>query len=265
MGIEMVYLRLSPVYWGFGIPAGDGSAVVVIPAFLMTDLYLTEFRSWINRIGYKAYYSGIGMNAECPNLLIQYKLSADDREGLQGNRPKGPPGGTQPGRRHRSRDGSADARPDCFGHYAGIAVSRCVGAPFDSARRPVGARTDSGTSWRRRVAGLLYGGLHVQFPGIAGGQTAEVRVRRPRSIRSPMESWTGKSAGPAIRRWISKFRRPTSGWPSIRSSSMWWLTAWPARLRVGAIGRSGRHAGASTERRQARRPVLPIQHSNPAQ
>jgi len=75
VGIEMVYLRLSPVYWGFGIPPGDGSAVVVIPGFLLTDLYLTEFRSWINRIGYKAYFSGIGLNAECPNLLIQYKLN----------------------------------------------------------------------------------------------------------------------------------------------------------------------------------------------
>jgi pimeloyl-ACP methyl ester carboxylesterase len=75
VGIEMVYLRLSPVYWGFGVPPGDGSAVVVIPGFLMTDLYLTEFRSWINRIGYKAYFSGIGLNAECPNLLIQYKLT----------------------------------------------------------------------------------------------------------------------------------------------------------------------------------------------
>src|SRR5260370_16387268 len=73
--MEMVYLRLSPVYWGFGIPPGDGSAVVVIPGFLLTDLYLTEFRSWVNRIGYKAYFSGIGMNAECPNLLIQYKLT----------------------------------------------------------------------------------------------------------------------------------------------------------------------------------------------
>jgi len=75
VGIEMIYLRLSPVYWGFGIPPGDGSAVVVIPGFLLTDLYLTEFRSWIDRIGYKAYYSGIGLNAECPNLLIQYKLN----------------------------------------------------------------------------------------------------------------------------------------------------------------------------------------------
>ena len=51
IGVEMVYLRLSPVYWGFGIPPGDGSAVVVIPAFLMSDLYLTEFRSWVDRIG----------------------------------------------------------------------------------------------------------------------------------------------------------------------------------------------------------------------
>src|ERR1035437_1004627 len=76
VGIEMVYLRLSPVYCGFGIPPGDGSAVVVIPAFLLTDLYLTEFRSWINRIGYKAYFSEIGRNAECPNLLIQHKLTA---------------------------------------------------------------------------------------------------------------------------------------------------------------------------------------------
>src|ERR1039457_6683593 len=76
VGIEMVYLRLSPVYWGFGIPPGDGSAVVVIPGFLLTDLYLTEFRSWLDRIGYKAYFSGIGLNAECPNLLIKYKLES---------------------------------------------------------------------------------------------------------------------------------------------------------------------------------------------
>lgn len=75
VGIEMVYLRRSPVYWGFGIPPGDGSAVVVIPGFLMTDLYLTEFRSWLSRVGYTPYLSGIGLNAECPNLLIQQKLT----------------------------------------------------------------------------------------------------------------------------------------------------------------------------------------------
>lgn len=75
VGIEVLYLHFSPVYWGFGVPRGDGSAVIVIPGFLMNDLYLAEFRSWLNRIGYTAYLSGIGLNADCPNLLIQYKLT----------------------------------------------------------------------------------------------------------------------------------------------------------------------------------------------
>ncbi len=69
VGIEMIYLRISPVYWGFGIPRGDGSPVVVIPAFMGTDLYLAEFRAWVNRIGYRSFPSRIGRNAECPNLL----------------------------------------------------------------------------------------------------------------------------------------------------------------------------------------------------
>lgn len=76
VGVEMVYLRVSPVYWGFGIPRGDGSAVVVIPGFLLTDLYLAELRAWLSRIGYEPYHSGIGLNAECPNLLLQHRLKA---------------------------------------------------------------------------------------------------------------------------------------------------------------------------------------------
>ena len=62
-GVEMLYLRMLPVYWGFGVPRGDGSAVVVIPGFMLTDLYLTEFRIWLRRIGYQPYSSGIGVNA----------------------------------------------------------------------------------------------------------------------------------------------------------------------------------------------------------
>src|ERR1017187_148751 len=46
IGVEMVCLRVSPAYWGLGIPHGDGSAVVVIPGFMGTDLYLAEFRAW---------------------------------------------------------------------------------------------------------------------------------------------------------------------------------------------------------------------------
>jgi triacylglycerol lipase len=70
-GVEMAFLRVSPVFWGYGVPHGDGAAVVLIPGFLGTDFYLMQFRAWLQRIGYRPFYSGIQMNAECPNLLIR--------------------------------------------------------------------------------------------------------------------------------------------------------------------------------------------------
>jgi pimeloyl-ACP methyl ester carboxylesterase len=73
-GLELAFLQVSPVYWGYGVPHGDGSAVVLVPGFLATDLYLTQFATWLRRIGYKAFYSGIRLNADCPNLLIEREL-----------------------------------------------------------------------------------------------------------------------------------------------------------------------------------------------
>src|SRR4051812_4330978 len=74
VAVEYVCLRVSPVYWGFGVPRGDGSAVVLIPGLMQTDLYLSELRAWLGRIGYRPYFSAIGLNAECPNLLIRQRL-----------------------------------------------------------------------------------------------------------------------------------------------------------------------------------------------
>ena len=72
---EILLLHATPVYYGFGVPRGDGSAVVIIPGFLGTDLYLMELHAWLARIGYRPYFSGIGINAECPNLLVQRHLN----------------------------------------------------------------------------------------------------------------------------------------------------------------------------------------------
>jgi pimeloyl-ACP methyl ester carboxylesterase len=72
---EVLLLHATPVYYGLGVPHGDGSGVVIIPGFLGTDLYLMELHGWLGRIGYQPYFSGIGLNADCPNLLIQRHLS----------------------------------------------------------------------------------------------------------------------------------------------------------------------------------------------
>jgi triacylglycerol lipase len=81
-GAEILLLHATPVYYGFGVPRGDDSGVVLIPGFLGTDLYLTELHQWLGRIGYRPYFSGIGINAECPNLLIQRHLNETIKRAL---------------------------------------------------------------------------------------------------------------------------------------------------------------------------------------
>jgi len=74
MGVEWFSLRTKPVYYGYGVPHGNGSAVITVPGFLGSDLYLTEMNRWLKRIGYRAYPSGVGRNAECPDILVDKLL-----------------------------------------------------------------------------------------------------------------------------------------------------------------------------------------------
>lgn len=75
VGLELVQLRLTSVFYGLGVPHGHGEAVILIPGFLGTDAYLGEMFSWLRTVGYRSYFSGIGWNAECPNLLIRRRLN----------------------------------------------------------------------------------------------------------------------------------------------------------------------------------------------
>lgn len=76
VGIEVLLLKAAPVYYGLGTQKGDGSAVVLIPGFLANDVYLVEMYAWLKRLGYRPYYSGIGWNAHCPNMLMRQHLDA---------------------------------------------------------------------------------------------------------------------------------------------------------------------------------------------
>jgi pimeloyl-ACP methyl ester carboxylesterase len=69
-GLDWLALKASPVYYGLGVPRGDGSPVILVPGFMGTDHYLYEMYFWLRRIGYKPYLSNIGWNAECLNTLV---------------------------------------------------------------------------------------------------------------------------------------------------------------------------------------------------
>lgn len=73
--VDYAKMKLSPVYYGLGVPHGNGEPVIVIPGFLGCDLYLLELYFWLRRVGYTPYLSHIGQNAECPDLLTSRLLN----------------------------------------------------------------------------------------------------------------------------------------------------------------------------------------------
>jgi pimeloyl-ACP methyl ester carboxylesterase len=85
--VDWWFLRLSPVYYGLGVPRGDGSPVVVVPGFLGTDAYLYELYLWLRRIGYVPYMSGIGLNVECPGRLSARLLKTLERAHAETGKP----------------------------------------------------------------------------------------------------------------------------------------------------------------------------------
>ena len=78
-GLEWAALKASPVYYGFGVPHGDGAPVVLVPGFLGSDLSLLELHLWLGRLGYRSHLSGIGVNAECPDALLARLQDTVDR------------------------------------------------------------------------------------------------------------------------------------------------------------------------------------------
>ena len=148
-GAEILILHATPVYYGLGVPRGDGSAVVIIPGFLGTDVYLTELHAWLGRIGYRPYFSGIGVNAERPNLLIQRRLDADHRPGVGGHRTQDSSDRTQPGWSDRAlgRGPAAQGRGLC--HHSGLAHSRHRHESYRFTSIGSGSSPHSRRTWAR--------------------------------------------------------------------------------------------------------------------
>ncbi|NOT57315.1 MAG: alpha/beta hydrolase [Deltaproteobacteria bacterium] len=70
-------LLRDPVYLGRQAPRGHDQPILLIPGFLAGDWTLWTMAGWLNRLGYRAYFSGLNWNVDCPNQtgdLLQLRL-----------------------------------------------------------------------------------------------------------------------------------------------------------------------------------------------
>lgn len=81
--LELAALQRDPLFYGFGMPRGDGRLVLVVPGLFGSDAYLQPLRGWLMRLGYTPVQSSLTLNAGCPNRLreqvetvLQRRLSA---------------------------------------------------------------------------------------------------------------------------------------------------------------------------------------------
>ena len=72
---EWLRLRASGVYYGIGIPRGQQQPVMLVPGFMSGDLIMMEMHSWLRRIGYDSYLSGIVWNTDCPDQTARQLIS----------------------------------------------------------------------------------------------------------------------------------------------------------------------------------------------
>jgi len=77
-GLELVHLLASPVYYGVGVPRGDGAPVLLLPGFLGSDGYLMPLYGWLRRIGYRPFLAGFAVTlGPIRNLLARVVRRVD--------------------------------------------------------------------------------------------------------------------------------------------------------------------------------------------
>jgi triacylglycerol lipase len=67
---EAARLLVDPVFYGAGVPRGNGMGVLTVPGFLAGDASLMALNDWLARLGYEPARSGIAVNADCSNAAV---------------------------------------------------------------------------------------------------------------------------------------------------------------------------------------------------
>lgn len=70
LGLEYLALIRDPIYYGRGVPRGNGRPVLLIPGFLAGDASLNVLAGWLRRMGYRPKLSGISFNIRYSEVTL---------------------------------------------------------------------------------------------------------------------------------------------------------------------------------------------------
>ena len=84
--VEFGLLFGDPVYWGWGVPRGDGHPVLVLPGLFAGDDYLQPLRRWLRRVGYTPVRSGLDRNPGWSEELVHELGERAEREFVRSGR-----------------------------------------------------------------------------------------------------------------------------------------------------------------------------------
>jgi triacylglycerol lipase len=130
--LEFLDLLGDPVYFGVGVPRGNGSPVLCLPGLLGSDSYLGVLRGWLQSIGYRAYPADLGIAAGSPFVLIERALARADRVATETNQRLTLIGHSLGGIISRTM---ARLRPDLIAHV--VTLGSALGPGSRSAAHPL--------------------------------------------------------------------------------------------------------------------------------
>lgn len=84
---EFGLMLADPVFWGWGVPRGDGHPILVLPGLLGGDVYLQPLRNWLRRTGYATVRSGIDSNPGWSEELVEELGELAEQASDAGRRP----------------------------------------------------------------------------------------------------------------------------------------------------------------------------------
>ena len=163
---ELWALLADPVYYGVGVPRGDGAPVLLVPGFLGSDEYLAIMRGWLRRIGYRPHPSGLLCTSPVAGLLARL-LRRAETVAARADRPLVLIGHSLGG---MLSCGVAVRRPDLVAHVITLGTDRSADAGGGATNPLVRALADrllgAGASAREQLAahGLCGGALPAGVP-----------------------------------------------------------------------------------------------------